>query len=140
MPEVTTEMDTDKLVTLIESRIGPLQALYLFGSVARKQERQDSDVDLAVLVASPLTELARWELAQELAVFCGKDVDLIDLRSASTVMRSQILHSSRKLYEQADAAPVGAFEDFIVSDYARLNEERAGILADIAARGSVHGG
>ena len=140
MPEVTTEIDTEKLVCIIESRIGPLQALYLFGSVAREQGRHDSDVDLAVLLESPLTELARWELAQELAVTFGKDVDLVDLRSASTVMRSQILHSSQKLYEQVDVAPVAAFEDFIVSDYARLNEERAGILADIATRGSVHGG
>lgn len=131
---------TDRLVSLIESHIGPVQALYVFGTAARGEERPDSDIDLAVLPRQPLTDLQRWELAQELALVLGKDVDLIDLRTASTVLRSEILHSSHKLYQQADGAAVEAFEDFIVSDYARLNEERAGILADIAARGNIHGG
>lgn len=134
-----TELAVDRLLAVITAHAGPVLALYLFGSQAAAAQRPDSDIDLAVLAAAPLSDKQRWNLAQELAVELGRDVDLIDLRSASTVLRSQILHTSRKLHE-ADAAAVGAFEDFILADYACLNEERAGILADIAERGSVHGG
>lgn len=137
MPQ--NDIPVDRLVELIAAQAGPVIALYLFGSVAADAQRPDSDIDLAMLVEKPLTELQRWSLAQDLAVELGKNVDLIDLRSASTVLRSQILHASHKLYV-ADAAAVAKFEDFIVGDYARLNEERAGILADIAERGSVHSG
>lgn len=137
MPQ--NDIPVDRLVELIAAQAGPVIALYLFGSVAADAQRPDSDIDLAMLVEKPLTELQRWSLAQDLAVELGKNVDLIDLRSASTVLRSQILHASHKLYV-ADAAAVASFEDFIVGDYARLNEERAGILADIAERGSVHSG
>lgn len=137
MPQ--NDIPVDRLVELIAAQAGAVIALYLFGSVAADAQRPDSDIDLAMLVEKPLTELQRWSLAQDLAVELGKNVDLIDLRSASTVLRSQILHASHKLYV-ADAAVVAKFEDFIVGDYARLNEERAGILADIAERGSVHSG
>ena len=53
-------------------------------------------------------------------------------------MRVQVLASSRLLF---DGDPGGRmrFEMFALSDYARLNEERRGILDDVCARGSVHG-
>jgi len=37
-----------------------------------------------------------------------------------------------------NAARCERFEDFVYADHARLNEERAAILAGIAARGRIH--
>jgi len=65
-------------------------------------------------------------------------VDLVDLRCASTVLRMQVVGRGVPLavLEPTEHARVA---DHVFAAYARLNEERRGILADIAARGSVHG-
>ncbi len=123
----------------LTATIPGLQAIYVFGSAAGPDWRPDSDVDIAVLAAQPLGGLPRFETAQSLARIVGREVDLIDLREASAVLRFQVIANGERLYATPDAA-VTEFEDFVFSDYARLNEERAGILSDIASRGSVYGG
>jgi len=65
-------------------------------------------------------------------------VDLIDLSNASTAMRIQIVANGERLYAK-NKNEAAIFEDFVYSDYARLNEERAGILQDISSRGTVYG-
>ncbi|MCC5862855.1 MAG: hypothetical protein JJT93_13220 [Gammaproteobacteria bacterium] len=48
--------------------------------------------------------------------------------------------SGRRLFcAEGHEEHVEAFETFVYADYARLNEERAGILQDVLARGRVHG-
>lgn len=113
-------------------------AVYLFGSHAAGAAHRDSDVDLAVLADAPLGDNERWQLAQTLAVMLGRDVDLVDLLRASTVMRVQVIDSGKLLFD-SDTTRRQEFEARALSDYARLNEERREILADIRARGSVYG-
>jgi hypothetical protein len=65
-------------------------------------------------------------------------VDLVDLRSASAVMRVQVIGQG-ELHLDADPAARALFEAFALADYARLNEERAGILEDVQRTGRAHG-
>ena len=113
-------------------------AIYLFGSAATGELRADSDIDLAVLPAAPMPAAQLWSLAQELAVSAGRDVDLINLQSASTVMRAQVISTGKRLY-CANELLCGEFEDRVYADYARLNEERRYILDDIRERGRIYG-
>ncbi|MBK6846165.1 MAG: nucleotidyltransferase domain-containing protein [Proteobacteria bacterium] len=122
----------------LSTRLPDLQALYLFGSTAAGHDQRDSDLDLAVLLPRPLTALARWELEQGLAHALGRDVDLVDLRGASTVMRVQVVAYGRLLIDR-DPPIRALFEALALSDYARLNEERRAILRDVQLRGSVYG-
>jgi predicted nucleotidyltransferase len=131
-------MQLDAIVDTLRHHIPGCVAIYLFGSHASGTARPDSDVDLAVLAPAPLGDEERWHLAQTLAVALGRDVDLVDLRRASSVMRVQVLESGKLLFE-SDSTQRQEFEAIALSDYARLNEERQGILADIRARGSVYG-
>jgi len=78
-------------------------------------------------------------LQERLADQLHSDVDLVDLRAASTVMRAQVLASDRVLYE-ADTNVRQRFEMHALSMYADLNETRAAILKDIHRRGQVYGG
>jgi predicted nucleotidyltransferase len=128
----------EKVSELLKQRISGLVAVYAFGSRARGDSTRDSDLDLAVLSTRPLEPAFRWELQQELAVASRFAVDLVDLRRASTVMRVQVLKDAQVLFD-GDRAARELFEATALSDYARLNEERRGILADIAARGNVYG-
>jgi hypothetical protein len=68
-----------------------------------------------------------------------RDVDLIDLRQASTVMRMQVVSTGESLFS-ADDPKREQFETMVYASYARLNEERRGILDDIRARGRVYAG
>lgn len=104
----------------------------------RGNTRPDSDIDLAILSDKTLSELDRFELAQELAIQLHRDVDLVDLRSASTVMRMQVLSTGTCLTTEDERAR-REFEMYAYSDYARLNEERREILKGIAKRGLVYG-
>ena len=60
------------LVEAIRSEIPDVVAIYLFGSATAGELRPDSDIDLAVLLATPLTASQLWTLAQLLDVSAGR--------------------------------------------------------------------
>ncbi|TKB67410.1 MAG: nucleotidyltransferase domain-containing protein [Nitrospira sp.] len=131
-------MNDTGLVEYIKKSIPDLIALYRFGSQAKGTARPDSDVDLAVLSRVALSELRRFELAQELATQLHRDVDLVDLRSASTVMRMQVISTGECLNAPGESAR-REFEMYAYSDYARLNEERREILKRVRMSGLIYG-
>lgn len=128
-----------RLVQQTRERLPDVVAIYRFGTADTSDQRPDSDLDLAVLPAHPLDSVFRWELAQELATLAHRDVDLVDLLSASTVMRAQVIARGERLF-CGDERACATFEDYAFSAYARLNEERREILKDIVERGTVYGG
>lgn len=131
-------MNDSALIDHIRKSVPNLIALYCFGSQVKGSVRPDSDIDLAVLASDPIPNLRRFELAQELAVQLHRDVDLVDLRSASTVMRMQVISTGTCL-DAPDEPARREFEMYAYSDYARLNEERRDILKRIAESGVVYG-
>lgn len=139
MPETTTlSKQKREMVETILPAVPESLAIYLFGSWGSEGERPDSDIDLALLTEKPLEPMPRWELAQALASRLRRDVDLVDLLAASTVMRMQIVANGERLYA-SDLYKVELFEDMVFSDYARLNEERRKILNDVKQRGNIYG-
>ena len=128
----------DTLLDILKERVPDLVAVYAFGSRSRGDATLTSDYDIAFLASRPLEPRARWQLQGELSVRAGADIDLVDLRRASTVMRTQVLRDGRLLFEQYRFSRQ-LFEAVTLSDYARLNEERRGILADVRQRGTVYG-
>ena len=134
---MAVSMNDSSLIEYIRQSVPSLIALYRFGSQAKGTARRDSDVDLAVLAHDPIPNLRRFELAQELAIQLHRDVDLVDLRNASTVMRMQVLSTGTCLDTQNESAR-REFEMYAYSDYARLNEERREILKGIPERGLIY--
>jgi predicted nucleotidyltransferase len=131
-------MQFETAIRLIQTSIPGLIALYSFGSQSRGAARPDSDVDLAVLASTPIPELRRFALAQDIAMQLHRNVDLVDLRCASTVMRMQVLSTGVCLHAPDEPARQ-EFEMYTYADYARLNEERREVLKGIAHRGLVYG-
>lgn len=131
-------MNDNALIEFVRQAIPDFIALYRFGSQANGNIRPESDVDLAVLACHPIPALRRFELAQELAAQLHRDVDLVDLRSASTVMRMQVI-STGECLDAPDEAAQREFEMYAYSDYARLNEERREILKRVRASGMIYG-
>ncbi|MBI4402375.1 MAG: nucleotidyltransferase domain-containing protein [Nitrospirae bacterium] len=132
-------MDMEGLIREVKKAVPSLIALYRFGSQAKGEARPESDVDLAILAADALPSSTLFALQQELAASLKRDVDLVDIRAASTVLRMQVLSTGECLYS-ADDLVREQFETVVYSAYARLNEERRAILEDIRARGRVYAG
>jgi predicted nucleotidyltransferase len=132
------ERENHTIVDLLRSGIDDVIAVYRFGSTVDGVTHAASDTDVAVLARAPIPPAARFDVQETLAGRLGRDVDLVDLAAASPVMAIQIVARGRLLYD-GDSAARGRFEDLTFSAYARLNEERKGILERIAAEGSVYG-
>lgn len=131
-------MNDNELIQHIKQSVPGLIALYRFGSQTKGTARPESDVDLAVLAHNPIPSERLFELAQDLAVQLHRDVDLVDLRAVSTVMRMQVLSTGACL-DAPDESSRRSFEMYAYSDYARLNEERHEIVKGITTRGLVYG-
>jgi predicted nucleotidyltransferase len=126
------------VVNLLQVRVPKLQAVYAFGSRVQGTAGPHSDLDLAVLAAGRVDPLRLWDCAGELADVVGCSVDLVDLCAASTVMQYQVI-TTGECWWRADALDVGLFEAAVLSEKTALNEARAGLMADIEARGTVYG-
>lgn len=130
-------MKRDVLVHSLQARIPDLLAIYAFGSRIHGTAGQDSDLDLAVLVAGYADPLILFEVADELSEVAGCAVDLLDLRAVSTVMQYQIITTGERWWVLDMQAAL--FEAFILSEKTALDIARAGLLADIQQRGTIYG-
>lgn len=128
--------DLEPAIEYLRQRIATLRAVYLFGSQSRAEGSAESDVDIAFLAEVSPSVLERHEMASDLSELLSRDVDLVDLASASTVVRAQVIGRGTRVAGTVTPA-LEAFESRVLSDYARLNEERAAILRDIQQRGAV---
>jgi predicted nucleotidyltransferase len=139
LPTGMTGEPHDRAVkSLLEGRVPELIALYRFGSSVEGGARPDSDLDYALLARDRLDPVQRFEIQEDLACRLHRPVDLVDLRSASTVLRAQVISRGVALVIR-DPAAVERFEIAAYASYARLNEERREILAQIAREGTVYG-
>lgn len=91
------ELDRERLRDVCE-RCG-VASLELFGSIARGEDRLDSDVDL-LYVLKPGARLGfrLFDLEDELSELLGRRVDLVARRSINKYLREQILADAQPLY------------------------------------------
>lgn len=136
-PAAVTHGTAEVVVSCLRDQVPGLLAVYAFGSRLQGTARPDSDLDLAVLVAGYADPLQLWDLAGQLADRAGCPVDLLDLRAASTVMQYQIITTGGRWW--AADAQAALYEAAILSEKTELDAARAGLLADIAQRGTVYG-
>jgi len=127
----------NEIVALLRARLPGVLGVYVFGSRERGSATPGSDLDLAVLVEGYAEPLQLWELSGELAQGLGHEVDLLDLRAASTVMQHQVLTTGRRLWARDVAA--GLFESYVLTEKLEFDAARRDLLADIEREGSVHG-
>lgn len=132
-----SQRDLPAVTAHLAATLPALQAVYLFGSQATGEATQESDVDLALLLAAPLPPEQRWQLSGDLADRLGKEVDLIDLRRASTVFQHQVVTTGERLWHRGSDSD--EFELTVQSEYWDLAIQRRALIADIKQRGSVHG-
>ena len=131
------DLSRDAIVALLRDRVPGALGIYAFGSRIADTADAQSDLDLAVLVEGYADPVLLWHLASDLVGLAGCEVDLLDLRAATTVMQYQVLTTGERWW--AADVRAGLFEAFVLSEKTALDEARAGLLADIAREGRIHG-
>ena len=130
-------MDENQIIHSLQTALDNVLGIYLFGSRVQGTPHPESDLDIAVLVAGYAPPETRFQLANELADSIGIEVDLLDLRAASTVMAVQVLQSGKRIWAKNPEADT--FEAAVMSDKMALDRARAPLLAEIQQRGSIYG-
>ncbi len=130
-------MDKAALIATLQAALPDLLAIYAFGSRITGTANQNSDLDLAVLTGGSVDTVKLWHLSSELAEIAGCDVDLLDMRSASTVMQYQILMTGERWW--AKDVRAGLFECYVLSAKTELDTARAPLLKEIQEQGAVYG-
>ncbi|MFY0639433.1 MAG: nucleotidyltransferase domain-containing protein [Bermanella sp.] len=120
------ESKFDQISQLLSQHFNDLKLAYVFGSQASGQATPDSDWDIAIFPAQSISNETRWEVAQAIASQLNTDVDLIDLREASTVLQMQVISNGELIIGQQNEADI--FETKVYSMYASLLESHKAIV------------
>ncbi|MFJ7747495.1 nucleotidyltransferase domain-containing protein [Peribacillus sp. NPDC097295] len=119
------------------SKVNP-SFIIIFGSYAKNTIHKDSDIDVAFYSQDSLhSTYDLFLMAQELADHLKMDVDLVNLRTASTVFQAQIYTTGTVIYSKDDNLLKNQ-QMTALSMYAKLNEERENILKTIAESGFIY--
>ena len=113
--------------------------IIIFGSYAKGTTHSDSDIDVAFYREDK--KFSAYELfmfAQQLADIIVIEVDLVDLKEASTIFATQIFSTGEVIYSKSENLRM-ELHMRTYSMYARLNEERQPIIDKIIETGSVYG-
>ncbi len=117
---ISIETINEKLYDFLQ-RHPELHCCYLFGSAINDRMHADSDIDIAVATDAPLSPDQKQILREELEQVLQRDVDLIDLQSATGNILRQALHGKcilcrnnnaryqlqrRLIYDQEDMQPL----------------------------------
>lgn len=121
----------ESIAKILFSFFPEIQAAYLFGSFGTEFERDESDIDVAILLPPVLINNDCHEVivacSSQLALTLGKSIDLVNLRLVDTVFQYRILETGR-LVLCADSNAKQLFELITVLKHLKLQEERKIIL------------
>lgn len=74
-----------------------VSGIRVFGSAARGENKEDSDIDLLIEVTGPTTPWFPGGLADELEKFLGRRVDIVELDAIREPLRQRILREAIQL-------------------------------------------
>ena len=97
-------MTTEEMIQQIAEyfKTQPVLKAWLFGSFARGEEREDSDVDLIVRFddKAHVGLFAHTRMVMDLECILGCEVDLVEDKSLKPYMVSEVKRDSKFIYER----------------------------------------
>lgn len=125
----------EQIIEKLKQELNP-DFVILFGSFAKGTVHQNSDIDLAYFSDRHLSSYERFILANDLALICRREVDIVDIKEMDTVFTMQIFSEGNPIYI-ADENEYIRQKMRAYSMYVAFNEQRAPIIEAIKKRGSV---
>ena len=111
-----------------------VRIIYLFGSAARGELRENSDIDIAII--GEYDSLETYNMQMELSEILDRDVDLINFNKVNINFQSEIISTGKVIYCK-DEEEKDFFELRILSNYLSFEEDRKIVIDAIKERGSV---
>ncbi len=125
------------IIAYLQEALPDIEAIFLFGSEANGTADANSDLDIALLSNHPLDAVSLWNASAELANRVDRDVDLLDVSSASTVMKFQIATKGNILWQKNHAGDL--FACTAMQEYWDWEITRRPIIERIQETGTVYG-
>jgi predicted nucleotidyltransferase len=113
-------------------------AIYVYGSFARGDHSPKSDIDLALLLPPDEKIDELLSIISDVSTRVHREVDLVDLRKVSDVLRREILAEGRILHV-SQPNRVLEWEGTAISRYQRYREEVSDLLKDFQKTGIGYG-
>lgn len=111
-----------RIVDFLVDRLDP-HTVYLFGSAAKGPVKPESDIDLAVLCDRRVDREALFRVQLDLAAILDRDIDLVDLRDADSILQMQVLANGEIIYCRDENKRLAA-EAMMMKAYQMLNFNR----------------
>jgi predicted nucleotidyltransferase len=89
--------EQDKIINIC--RENDVSMIGIFGSTARGEATESSDIDLIIKLSKPKSLLALVKLERHLSEALGKKVDLLTEDAISPYLKDRILKELRVIYE-----------------------------------------
>ena len=110
--------------------------IYLFGSYAKNINREESDIDIAVLLGTSMESKEKYKYKIELVDLLEKEVDLIDLTDANIILKHQIVTTGKNLFCRTKLER-DEFKYGVISCYYQYKEDIDVVKKSIKKRGHV---
>ncbi|MCK6561368.1 nucleotidyltransferase family protein [bacterium] len=94
---MTFPFDTDKLIEICQKN--DVAKIGVFGSMARGEASEQSDIDLVVYFSKPKSFLNLVRLEREMSEALGRKVDLLTEMAISPYLRESLLRELKVIYE-----------------------------------------
>jgi len=95
--ERMNKSDQDKIINIC--RQNDISMVGIFGSTARGEATESSDIDLIVKLSKPMSLLSLVKLERNLSEALGKKVDLLTEGAISPYLKDRILKELTVIYE-----------------------------------------
>ena len=132
-----SEKEKRVIVEYLKDKLKP-EFIYLFGSFAKGEGREDSDIDLAIYTDDEVEPYDLFLITNKLSFEVKKDIQIVNLKYIDTVFAAQIVGNREELYCKDEILKAN-YNIRTFKDYAKLNEEREIILDAIRRDGRIYG-
>ncbi len=116
----------EKIKIMLVNELSP-KLIYIFGSIVANRVRDDSDIDIAILTEKKIDEYQLYMVSQQLADKLKREVDIVDLKDASTIFKAEIIKNGKLIYNSDNLGKM-YYQLEVLRDYTFLNERRQEII------------
>lgn len=99
---ICNNLSKNIIYTILKEINTKVYAIYIFGSYGTKYEREDSDVDIAVITDNKVSISNRYKLKTSLDSILNKTVDLSVIYDYNSNLMMNILSNGYLIYESDD--------------------------------------
>lgn len=101
-----------------------IKLIYIFGSYAKRENREDSDVDIAMYLEGEVDGFVKLAILDELVgIFNREDIDLVVLNNVDEVLKFQVIKYGKVIYME-DLVTKVIFEARVMSEYMDMEHFR----------------